>query len=1235
MAICIYPPYAEDFTTNGLGTLTPLECTVEEVAAGKYELELVHPIDNTLRWAQITNGCILKVPAPVRESPLYEAPAMGEPVTVTRQVWVVSGTTHGLYIRTGPGMGYKRIGVKKNGVEVLELEDAADPWKKVCVLSNGQVGYMSTKYLRPLRTETEVIEPAKPTGGSVLKLGQSREQFFRIYSVEQDSEAATVTAKALHVFYDENGNLIDADYEIAEGKTEEVNAVMANINSKLAVPRSVAFQAINLTGDITGDFSYKTPVEAYLDPDEGIVAQTKALLVRDNWDAFLLPDMVRDRGVTIRRGKNLIGVEVTNDASGIVTRIIPVGKNKNGDPLYLTDTKYVDSPHIGDYPFPRIKRIEYDVQTGKDGFNNDAAVRNEIKRLAEEDFSKNGVDLPKYGMDVDFVLLQNTAEYEDYASLQAVHLYDTVTVIDEMLGLKAKVRVTGYKWNCLNEQYESVTLGELQEVNQTVYSYNLPNAGISGTKIMNNSLGGSALRNATIEYAKIAVAAIQQLTADSITALTARIQELVAGSITTDELYAGIADITKATVEEADIDWASINELNAAIATLVKANIGTADIDFARIKDMVTDTAIITEGVGGQLFISRLAVTEANIVSLTTGELVVKGEDGRFYSLSVDADGNVITTLKQLNNDDVQDSSLNAGEKLIEGSVTAACLNAREIFADNALIRQLIAANLDVDALFAREAFVNLLRTGKIVGDKSIEMIAGETDELRRRSGIEVIEGTFARTERRAGEGIHVFSEFGPKQTGSGTPSPDNIRPIEGRTGLQAVCCGRNLLPDLGKEQTAYGITFAKNADGGWRIRGTATAAAIFSFAVAGDKMWIPSGRYAVSLGTALPNGVTSRVEAYYKDTLKWFKTYGNIPSESGKYTIDILGDYYTTWLVSISSGTTVDFVIRPMIQLASDTDSAFDSFAARYALQFGETVYGGSVDWAAGEMTVTWKGMKLLSSWVTSSMRYVPGFVGAWMDKVLNDDYSEGQETILCSHLIGRAVYNRSRDGVYVEGENTIGIQFNGASIPNYTDTGNADQNAGLIKAYLDANDVWVAWKLKNPCPIRLTPAVIASLNGINTVYTDADDGRIEFGHELPDICDSILPPASPEAGAFWLDRSVTPCVLRRYTGSDWETVNDVTTIESVQDALLNKQAELEAARRETALFLKLDSANKVVRIGQSGVTSEYRIDAFGSGVVVNNEIFSRFEADRVLFGNMEMRMPGVGGLAFDSIAR
>ena len=60
----------------------------------------------------------------------------------------------------------------------------------------------------------------------------------------------------------------------------------------------------------------------------------------------------------------------------------------------------------------------------------------------------------------------------------------------------------------------------------------------------------------------------------------------------------------------------------------MSASIASADIDYAKVKDIVTDTAIITQGLGGKLYIDRLAVTEANMVSLTVGELLVAGPDG-------------------------------------------------------------------------------------------------------------------------------------------------------------------------------------------------------------------------------------------------------------------------------------------------------------------------------------------------------------------------------------------------------------------------------------------------------------------------------------------------------------------------------------------------------------------------------------------------------------------------------
>ena len=45
--------------------------------------------------------------------------------------------------------------------------------------------------------------------------------------------------------------------------------------------------------------------------------------------------------------------------------------------------------------------------------------------------------------------------------------------------------------------------------------------------------------------------------------------------------------------------------------------------------------------------------------------------------MSVDENGEVVTTLKQVANDDVADLSIHGTEKLIEGSITAKTLNGR------------------------------------------------------------------------------------------------------------------------------------------------------------------------------------------------------------------------------------------------------------------------------------------------------------------------------------------------------------------------------------------------------------------------------------------------------------------------------------------------------------------------------------------------------------------------------
>ncbi len=258
---------------------------------------------------------------------------------------------------------------------------------------------------------------------------------------------------------------------------------------------------------------------------------------------------------------------------------------------------------------------------------------------------------------------------------------------------------------------------------------------------LSGSLDGSLLRAGTVAASSLIAGSVtaQQIaagavTADKIAANAVTAGKIAAGAVESGHLSADALSAVDARIQSANIDWAAITNLSAATAAIADARIAAADIDWAHIKDLASDTAIITQGVGGKLYIARLSVTEANLVSLTVGELLVKGQDGGFYAVQVNGQGQIVTQRKQVVNADVTDLSINADTKLIEGSVTAKTLNAQDIFADTALIRQLIAANLDVDTLFARNATVTALNAVDISGNSSLRLyVAGAVGPVENR----------------------------------------------------------------------------------------------------------------------------------------------------------------------------------------------------------------------------------------------------------------------------------------------------------------------------------------------------------------------------------------------------------------------------------------------------------------------------------------------------------------------
>ena len=338
------------------------------------------------------------------------------------------------------------------------------------------------------------------------------------------------------------------------------------------------------------------------------------------------------------------------------------------------------------------------------------------------------------------------------AAIQTAHILDAAItnakIAEATIGELNATAITAISAKIQELAAKNITTDELYAALATIAVAQITAANIEKANINWADIGELAAQIATIAKAQINTANITQANIDwaIITNLNAEIAKIAKAQITAaniesaaidwasiKELNAAVAKIalaqlTTANIANAEIDWASITQLQADIAKLVSADIQTADIDWAQIKDLTAGTAIIEKGVNGKLYVANLAVTEANMASLTVGELIIKGTDGCFYALSIAEDGTVTTEKKSVGDADINDNSVSGG-KLIEKTITARELNVASIFADEALVGAITAANIDVSSLFAAEAFIAQLNAVDISGNESLRLVVDEAKD--------------------------------------------------------------------------------------------------------------------------------------------------------------------------------------------------------------------------------------------------------------------------------------------------------------------------------------------------------------------------------------------------------------------------------------------------------------------------------------------------------------------------
>lgn len=195
-----------------------------------------------------------------------------------------------------------------------------------------------------------------------------------------------------------------------------------------------------------------------------------------------------------------------------------------------------------------------------------------------------------------------------------------------------------------------------------------------------------------------------------------------------------------------------------------------------------------------------------------------------------------------------------------------------------------------------------------------------------------------------AGYPLGVKAKWEPVQEGSGTPSPENIRPIKGRDSVTVERCGENLLNIKPFNKfTNKGITYEYVPDGGIHISGTALASVdspVFP-------IWhLPPGKYC---GMDSGAGIFDSIVMQRNGKNLWLNAKG---------AFEILAGDVTKYLYFVANaGVTVDKTIYPYIVPGTTAPTTYKPYISQTnTLILPETVYGGEVDAVTGDGKRTWE---------------------------------------------------------------------------------------------------------------------------------------------------------------------------------------------------------------------------------------------------------------------------------------
>lgn len=275
-------------------------------------------------------------------------------------------------------------------------------------------------------------------------------QPFRVYEISRPMKNV-VTIKAAHISYDLNGiplspgagtfnNPPSSAFDVIKGSalvsipftfwTDKTNSGVFNIDKAKSVRAALGGSEGSILDVYRGEYKF------------------------DKFLIRLYSARGMNRGVSIRYGKNLTDLNQDENCENVYTGVYAYWRSE----VDGTVTKVETSPKITPVPgnFDHSKILILDLTSEYE----EKPTSAQLKTRAEQYIKDNDIGSPKISLDISFVNLMDSGEYETAALLETVHLCDTVTVIFEELGVNSTAKCIETVYNCITNTYEKISLGD-------------------------------------------------------------------------------------------------------------------------------------------------------------------------------------------------------------------------------------------------------------------------------------------------------------------------------------------------------------------------------------------------------------------------------------------------------------------------------------------------------------------------------------------------------------------------------------------------------------------------------------------------------------------------------------------------------------------------------------------------------------------------------------------------------